>query len=877
MGGLDLRDLSVEQGIAQVMEFMEQVHHKTETGRLIQISLSTLQMEAGTSGPILLDTSAALEYTTKCWIGSLREFLRKHQIQIQIQHLWNFTLPRQKDLFIMDQFRCSGGFSVAELVNLNAVRIYLQVATLSDIATADGKSIDEYSFRAERSPYRKSNLSWIRQPVITSAQQSLWSAALCKIFLSQGGGPRDDGARRLSAPLGQWTGVSHQRWKYYYHPLSQALIAPISEYHARAYPRVPATSRNKLSFSLVFRITSVHIEDYIPVDNVERYPEKGTHTAQTDLRHSHNGSSVQEVFVGDYKQYIRALPKERQRFFAWSKPYGESTISEVIRQVETAIKDKRPIELAPDGGLADSKGAFGVIMALGNIELWEMAGPVDGDPATANSKRAELAGYAASLELLFMLTSWIQMSSIDTLYTQIWIDSSGAGRHLSNLLKTSHRKRRYPHDPDLISHIQWLWRCMPKVQHTIRWVKGHQDSNRPYHDLPRNAQLNVLADKLATAFAKGTLTKKCPSRANPMFFPASEVSLIINGQRNTAYPRESMRFHINGTRMRQYLQKARPHWQDKVWNSIDIQGLGLAYKTLQHNRRFRICKSIHGWLPTGHQRHKHDLKSLDSCPCCSSTDETQEHILVCRAPRMRAARYRAMVKLRSNIVTKKGSSYTWTALHRCLVHWVETSQSLPWEKALAGIPQQAAETIQRAMRDQEDIGWQFAFRGYLSVQWVQAQQGEHSRSTETGIRQKWLKAVIRAIWDVTSALWEERNNILHSTSDNVQIRDSSVNSKIRKLYSIKELFASSDFVLFDEPLEERLLHTLREKKQWLTLVARYHGTTTARQFGKQHLITEYFKVRSGRDKRMNSAHLEDPPNIKTHVDSGGNPVNRYKT
>jgi hypothetical protein len=266
------------------------------------------------------------------------------------------------------------------------------------------------------------------------------------------------------------------------------------------------------------------------------------------------------------------LPRERQRFFAWSKPYGESALSDVICQVKTAIKDKRPIELAPDGGLADSKGAFGVIMALGNIELWEMAGPVDGDPATANSKRAELAGYAASLELLLMLTSWIQMSPIDTLYTQTWIDSAGAGRNLSNLLKQSRRKRRYPHDPDLISHIQWLWRCMPKVQHTIRWVKGHQDSNRPYHDLPRNAQLTVLADKLATAFAKGTLTKKGPSRANPMFFPASEVSLIINGQRNTAYPKEGMRFHINGTRLRKFLQQSCSTWIDEVWNTIDFQG-----------------------------------------------------------------------------------------------------------------------------------------------------------------------------------------------------------------------------------------------------------------------------------------------------------------
>jgi hypothetical protein len=40
------------------------------------------------------------------------------------------------------------------------------------------------------------------------------------------------------------------------------------------------------------------------------------------------------------------------------------------------------------------------------------------------------------------------------------------------------------------------------VKHKLSWVKAHQDSSRPYDDLPRNAQLNVLADEQATAFPK---------------------------------------------------------------------------------------------------------------------------------------------------------------------------------------------------------------------------------------------------------------------------------------------------------------------------------------------------------------------------------------
>jgi hypothetical protein len=56
-----------------------------------------------------------------------------------------------------------------------------------------------------------------------------------------------------------------------------------------------------------------------------------------------------------------------------------------------------------------------------------MAGPIDGDTTTANSKWAELTGYAASLEFLLMAIQWVDVPGDRMLHTQTWIDSSGAG------------------------------------------------------------------------------------------------------------------------------------------------------------------------------------------------------------------------------------------------------------------------------------------------------------------------------------------------------------------------------------------------------------------------------------------------------------------
>ena len=161
--------------------------------------------------------------------------------------------------------------------------------------------------------------------------------------------------------------------------------------------------------------------------------------------------------------------------------------------------------MAPDGGLSGTQGTFGVVLAQGDVELREAAGPVDCNMETGNSKRSELAGYAASLELLCMFVHFLDCRPNLIMHTKTWIDSSSAGRHLESLLKKTNTTSKYPHDPDLLSHICWMWEQLPTVTHTIGWVKSHQDSETPYINLPRNAQLNVLADRLATAYLEKTI------------------------------------------------------------------------------------------------------------------------------------------------------------------------------------------------------------------------------------------------------------------------------------------------------------------------------------------------------------------------------------
>ncbi len=119
------------------------------------------------------------------------------------------------------------------------------------------------------------------------------------------------------------------------------------------------------------------------------------------------------------------------------------------------------------------------------------------------------------------------------------------------------------------------------VDWKIDCVKGHQDSERPFEELQRNARINVLADELATNFYHQIKATNQHYRRNSIFFPSSKIGIIVNGQQVTANVTEAIRYHILGTKMRKFLQEQRPAWSDGVWEDIELTSLGVAFKKLQ--------------------------------------------------------------------------------------------------------------------------------------------------------------------------------------------------------------------------------------------------------------------------------------------------------
>ncbi len=224
-GGLGFPDLYVEQGISQIRMVMEHLYHKTEPGKLIQICVQTVQAEAGSAIRLFQDPTVEISYLTPCWLTNMRTFMGHHQLSLQFQDNWNFVLSRERDAYLMDLFRCSGLFNKLDLRPLNAVGLFLQVATVADVATADGCYIKEEFYIGQQCKSRMSRWSWPRQPIVTHYQINLWKRA-CRMLLIQ----QSDSSRlvplspRLLVPLGAWTDVPNQIWDTHYDPQRECLL-----------------------------------------------------------------------------------------------------------------------------------------------------------------------------------------------------------------------------------------------------------------------------------------------------------------------------------------------------------------------------------------------------------------------------------------------------------------------------------------------------------------------------------------------------------------------------------------------------------------------------------------------------------------------------
>ena len=210
-GGLNALHMYYEMGVARTTALVEHCANQTPTGQFMQLNIEDMVMETGLYGPLWqmpFDTYS--RWTSKStWIHHTCQFLSETEIMINVPH-FNLGPQRKNDKAIME-LATRYSKSTTILRAINRVRMLHEVVHLSDITTANGKTLDTAFLRSDPFPEKRNNFTWPSKHHVSSTDFTTWRHFMESVF--------NNVNFSLHCPLGQWTisqpPQSHDTWHWY--------------------------------------------------------------------------------------------------------------------------------------------------------------------------------------------------------------------------------------------------------------------------------------------------------------------------------------------------------------------------------------------------------------------------------------------------------------------------------------------------------------------------------------------------------------------------------------------------------------------------------------------------------------------------------------
>ena len=185
-GGLGLDSLYYTQGAMHLEKFQLHLGTDTMTGKLIQVSLESAQLEIGIGRNLFqLEYKLYGHLLTDCWLKCIWKFAQQNDIIIIDRHTKYPTPQHEHDVFLMEIF-IHEGYSKAQLKKINRCRLYLGVLTVSDVMNGRGNGFTS-TYNCIKDDTRPTRYLWPKQPKPGAQSIRQWKSALRKSFgLRQG-------------------------------------------------------------------------------------------------------------------------------------------------------------------------------------------------------------------------------------------------------------------------------------------------------------------------------------------------------------------------------------------------------------------------------------------------------------------------------------------------------------------------------------------------------------------------------------------------------------------------------------------------------------------------------------------------------------------
>jgi hypothetical protein len=724
LGGIGMCDLFVAQGAEKTVMILKQVRALKELGRTLRCQYQWAQRVAGTEKQVLMDSKTRIpQLDGKEGIQTLREFLRLSDMGIEIPSIETPSPKRIGDRVLMTALAESGASDLV-IKRANQCRLYLRVETLADAVDEEGKEILQCVMDCESSgrTIEMSDALWPKQTRPGEVQRKAWKDAL-KMFCK-------DKSNELYHKLGKWTTKpTARRWPTYYsfeRDKAVVLVADtlveynIEQQDRRVYRTTTPTGRRPQ-----------HQLDLVPAENQH---EEGVTTFTKPQRPSIAAMEQPLENDGSWGHAIAAQSEwKRQLLEGCEKAPNTSANDDTVETMPTKLQDTESLIallkdpraralVVSDGGCKDKVGSYGFVVAneVTGKRIWKASGRVRGNDIT--SYRAEAHSMMAALAFLLTFTQH-HCNGKAACTLKHYCDNDSLVQEMEWSRTWSEPSDSMKPEYDLLRGItevrKELQECAPKYRRNS-WVRGHQEDTTPYHKLPLEAQLNVDADKLATAEIVNH--KKKDRLLHAITNPHCYAYLVNGNTRQTHKEMEALRTNWSGSKIKEYFKTRFEYKSVTTIHSINWDALEMARRKMSLEEQIYSTKLLTGWIASDTKKALYgDL--VVGCHRCGG-EETNDHMMQC--PRKTVAQRKTVVEFRA-FLGKLGTGFA-AAEEMC--HGIED-----WLlSGTEGSTRTANNKYTRAAAAaQGKIGWGIAMRGLLANNGARLTKGheQQDNSRET--------------------------------------------------------------------------------------------------------------------------------------------------
>jgi hypothetical protein len=819
--GTGMRHLFNLQGSDSTRLLIQEMNQAdTTTSKLLTALLDTIQLEAGIGRPILEDCRS-LDYIEWGWVIQIRDFLS----HINAKIIGATTTPdtyREHDAYLMDSEYLKS-LSRRERIYIHRCRLNLQVETISDIATLDGKRINRAWETSRTTKPSKSLKQWPKQEAPFQQAWASWRRFLRSFCDSSG---------KMKQPLGAWTRRNETReYRAYLEPSANKLWLQHDDHwtlhdkigqtrYATTYDRTPVQSENARLASLlpteIILETDKLLRTATAIDN---------HHKQT-YRHA----------ITEKPWFLKA---EEQHEHLVGKIEWHTEIDKCGPMTDKATR----IIFASDGGYDPETGisTFGWVSAIDQTIVAVARGAVQVHRSMAESFRAEGVGLASAAIFAKNLMAKFELDA-EKYQWEFYLDNKSMITRIEGYDQwTAVPRWNLRPDEDVTQTAHKLLQGIPaKFLH----VKSHQDSKQKEESLPMHVRMNIQADYQATR------QRNEMSAASEEVLPLARVQLRIG---EIAVTRDSQKWllHAAGMIPIQDYYHSKWGWSTETFNSIawDIQAS--VVQQFATSDQTRLIKFVHGWLPTQHRLHKEGSATTPGCKLCPAGYEDNLHIFCCDNPAMQQIQMNIQCYLQRSL-HNHGNSELVNLLEIGIQQGI-SKQS--WSPKL----QDVSPEWRQGIRDQTRIGWRHLLLGRVAKTLIQAMHKHYeslpiNRMKYTG--ERWARLLLHNLWKIMLQLWQTRNEIIYKT-DREKAREHEIaklQTRVERCYDLQHMLKATERQQwFGTTIDDKLREEPAHLSRWLGLVERLLRITKLeyRTRPKSSIIMERFLGKSAATNTRN--------------------------